>query len=158
MNYLYCTFWIFGRYMHHGSAAAGGLCLLFNGSHKMRCIQSPCKDGEWENSFCRVMAELLNYLFNWDGGKKISSRVWKSIYGSVWKCSGQKNSWGFFFWLGSWKEKKSYFTVYKLFHRVLLSMQLFFNLCNFNPYFMWAYICSKLAVCYVVYIVFDVWD
>lgn len=109
MNYLYCTFWIFGRYMHHGSAAAGGLCLLFNGSHKMRCIQSPCKDGEWENSFCRVMAELLNYLFNWDGGKKISSRVWKSIYGSVWKCSGQKNSWGFFFLAWQLKRKKVLF-------------------------------------------------
>lgn len=105
MNYLYCTFWIFGRYMHHGSATAGGLCLLFNGSHKMHCIQSPCKDGEWENSFCRIMAELLNYLFNWDGGKKISSWLWKSIYGSVWKFSGQKNSCGVFFALAVEKKK-----------------------------------------------------
>lgn len=113
--------------MHRDSAAAGGLCWLFNGSHKTCCIQSPCEDGGWENSFCRPIAELLNYLFNWEGEKNWFLGF-KKIFMDPYENVLSKNI-GFFFPLTVEKKKKrrAYFTVYKPLHWVLLSMQLFFQ-------------------------------
>lgn len=101
---MYHSFWIFDRYMHHCSAAAGDLRWLFNDSQKMYCIQSPCKDGEWKNAFCRAMAELLNYLFNWEGGKNQFLGFKKLFMDQCENVLAKKNR--FFFSLGSWKEKK----------------------------------------------------
>lgn len=111
MYYSYQTFWFFDRYMHHDSATAGGLCWLFNGSHKTCCIQSPCEDGGWENSFCRPVAELLNYLFNWEGEKNWFLGF-KKIFMDPYENVLSKNI-GFFFPLTVEKKKKK-----TLFHSV----------------------------------------
>lgn len=77
----------------------------------MYCIQSPCEDMEWENSFCRAMAELLNYLFNW-GGKNQFLEFKKVFMDQCENVLAKKIDF-FFFPLAVEKKKKS------LFHRVL---------------------------------------
>lgn len=106
---------------------------LLNGSHKMYSIQSPCKNGNWENCFCRALAELLNYLSNWKGGKNHLIGIKKVFMDQCKNISQEKIR--FFFPLGRWKEKKVYFSVCEPFHSVLLIMQLFFIPTSFGLVF-----------------------
>lgn len=76
----------------------------------MCCVQSPCEDMEWENSFCRAMAELLNYLIE---EEKISSWGLKKVFMDQCENVLAKKIGFFFFPLAVEKKKKG------LFHRVL---------------------------------------
>lgn len=77
---------------------------LLNGSHKMYSIQSSCKNGKWENCFCRVLAELLNYLSNWKGGKNHLIGIKKVFMDQCKNISQEKIR--FFFPLADEKKKR----------------------------------------------------
>lgn len=111
MKYLHHTFWIFGRYIHHGSAAACGLGWLFNDRYKMYWVQSPCMMGKGGILFCRVMVELLNYLFNWEGEKNWFLGFKKYLWISV-KMFWKKKPTTFFSLAGEKEKKKGLLWVY----------------------------------------------